>query len=187
MPPSSFVSSVYCASPGWILSTSFDSTDWRRSRTRGPSTSNSPMCETSNAPASVRTARCSSITPAYCTGISQPAKGTIFPPSATCRSWSGVCRSVSGMESAHGPTPRAYLSRPSHGGLSENSPAKRQRPDSSRGRAGARRAGRGVASPRGGTRAPRATPRSRLRSCRQPSRRSPAGGGAGHRSRSRSP
>ena len=35
------------------------------------------MCETSNAPQSVRTARCSGITPSYWTGISQPANGTM--------------------------------------------------------------------------------------------------------------
>ena len=43
------------------------------------------MCETSNTPASVRTARCSGITPSYCTGISQPANGTMRAPSATWR------------------------------------------------------------------------------------------------------
>ena len=41
------------------------------------------MCETSNTPASVRTARCSWITPSYCTGISHPANGTILAPRAT--------------------------------------------------------------------------------------------------------
>ena len=41
------------------------------------------MCETSKTPASVRTARCSWITPSYCTGISQPANGTIRAPRAT--------------------------------------------------------------------------------------------------------
>ena len=49
------------------------------------------MCETSKTPQSVRTARCSGITPSYWTGISQPANGTIRAPAATCRSWSGVC------------------------------------------------------------------------------------------------
>ena len=53
------------------------------------------MCETSNAPASSRTARCSWITPSYWTGISQPANGTIRAPRATWRSCSGVRRSVS--------------------------------------------------------------------------------------------
>ena len=41
------------------------------------------MWETSNAPASERTARCSGITPSYCTGISQPANGTRRAPAAT--------------------------------------------------------------------------------------------------------
>ena len=42
------------------------------------------MCETSKTPASVRTALCSASTPSYCTGISQPANGTMRPPASTC-------------------------------------------------------------------------------------------------------
>ena len=38
------------------------------------------MCETSKTPQSERTARCSGMTPSYCTGISQPANGTIRAP-----------------------------------------------------------------------------------------------------------
>src|SRR5438067_2342946 len=56
----------------------------------GPLTCSSPMCETSNRPACCRTARTSSMTPAYCTGISHPANGTSRAPSALCRSYSGV-------------------------------------------------------------------------------------------------
>ena len=48
------------------------------------------MCETSKTPQSLRTARCSGITPSYWTGISQPANGTIRAPAATWRPWSGV-------------------------------------------------------------------------------------------------
>src|SRR5688572_16291091 len=49
------------------------------------------MCETSNSPAAVRVRICSSITPAgYCTGISQPPKSTILPPSSRCALFSGV-------------------------------------------------------------------------------------------------
>src|SRR5829696_2192098 len=77
-----------------MRSRSFERTPWRNSCAFGPSTSSSPMCETSKTPASARTARCSGMTPSYCTGISQPAKGTRRAPSATCRSWSGVRRSV---------------------------------------------------------------------------------------------
>src|SRR5438034_4395324 len=94
MPPSSFVSSVYCACPGSSRSRSFESAPCRSSRARGPSTSSSPMCETSKTPASARTARCSGMTPSYCTGISQPANGTMRAPAATCFSYSGVRRSV---------------------------------------------------------------------------------------------
>ena len=43
-------SSAACTAPrrAAMRSRSFESADWRRSRARGPSTSNSPMCETSN-------------------------------------------------------------------------------------------------------------------------------------------
>src|SRR6476659_6742099 len=124
IPPSSFVRSVYWAWPGEMRSRSFESAPCSSSPARGPSTSSSPMCETSNTPASVRTARCSGITPSYWTGISQPAKGTIRAPSSTCRSWSGVCRSVSGMATAD---PSVSPRRPGSVAL----PAKRSCPGSS--------------------------------------------------------
>ena len=38
--------------------------------------------------------RCSGMMPSYCTGISQPAKGTIRAPAARWRSWRGVRRSA---------------------------------------------------------------------------------------------
>src|SRR5437763_16278700 len=47
-------------------------------------TSSSPMCDTSKTPQSDRTARCSGMTPSYCTGISQPANGTKIGR-ASCR------------------------------------------------------------------------------------------------------
>jgi hypothetical protein len=51
-------------------------------------------------PADLRTARCSDTMPAYCTGISHPAKGTRRAPRAACRSNKGVRRSVcTGRES----------------------------------------------------------------------------------------
>ena len=65
MPPRSFVRSVYCASPSSSRATSFESISWRKSSAVGPSTWISPMCETSKAPQSVRTARCSWMTPSY--------------------------------------------------------------------------------------------------------------------------
>ena len=86
MPPCSFVRSVYWAPPTSSRSRSFESRDWSSSRACGPSTSISPMCETSKTPQSSRTARCSGMTPSYCTGISQPAKGTIRAPRETWRS-----------------------------------------------------------------------------------------------------
>ena len=48
------------------------------------------MCDRSNSPAADRTARCSSRMPAYWIGISQPANSTIFAPSASWRSSSGL-------------------------------------------------------------------------------------------------
>ena len=44
------------------------------------------MWETSKIPTFSRTAKCSSVTPEYCTGMSKPAKGFIFAPRATCLS-----------------------------------------------------------------------------------------------------
>jgi len=45
-------------------------------------------------PHASRTAMCSSRTPVYCTGISQPAKSTRRAPAASWRSNSGVRRSI---------------------------------------------------------------------------------------------
>ena len=69
----------------------------------GPSTISSPMCERSNRPAAARTARCSSMIPAYWIGISQPAKSTILAPSASWRSRSGVgCGAAADLGHASG-------------------------------------------------------------------------------------
>src|SRR5688500_815207 len=48
------------------------------------------MCDRSNSPAADRTARCSSMIPLYCTGISQPPNSMIRAPRAVWRSLSGV-------------------------------------------------------------------------------------------------
>src|SRR5512144_711182 len=81
----------YCAWPVRSDATSLQVTRCTNALRSGPVTSNSPMCETSNTPTRSRTARCSAPMPAgYVTGISYPAKGTIFAPSATWKSWSGV-------------------------------------------------------------------------------------------------
>ena len=55
-------------------------------RASAPRSTSSPMWLTSNSPQAERTALCSAMTPAYCTGSSHPAKGTILPPAATWRS-----------------------------------------------------------------------------------------------------
>lgn len=59
------------------------------------------MCETSNMPACSRTALCSWLTPAYCTGISQPAKGTMRPPARWWAEKSGVL--FERLVGVHGP------------------------------------------------------------------------------------
>src|SRR5438067_3368965 len=89
-PPYSRHMRLYCAWPGWTLDTSFVSTDCRNCSASAPWTSRRPMCEMSNSPATLRTARCSSRIDVYCCGSSQPPKSTIRPPSATWRSYSGV-------------------------------------------------------------------------------------------------
>src|SRR5438445_10925220 len=48
------------------------------------------MWLTSNNPTALRTARCSSTMPAYCTGISQPPKSTMRAPMDTCTACNGV-------------------------------------------------------------------------------------------------
>ena len=48
------------------------------------------MWLTSNRPTAVRTVLCSSTSPEYWTGMSQPPKSTIFAPSARCTAFSGV-------------------------------------------------------------------------------------------------
>src|SRR5918999_4931902 len=75
-----------------------------------PPTWTSPMWDRSKRPMALRTVRCSSMIDAYCTGISQPAKGIIRAPSSTWTAWSGVRRSVS---SAPEVISRASTCRPS--------------------------------------------------------------------------
>src|SRR5881394_2512908 len=48
------------------------------------------MWLTSNRPTRSRTARCSSMTPEYSTGMSQPPKSTIFAPMLRCTAFKGV-------------------------------------------------------------------------------------------------
>src|SRR6185369_8200689 len=48
------------------------------------------MWLTSNRPTRWRTARCSSMTPEYSTGMSQPPKSTIFAPMLRCTAFKGV-------------------------------------------------------------------------------------------------
>ncbi len=59
----------------------------------GPRISISPMWLTSNRPTALRTAWCSSMTPEYWTGMSQPPKSTILAPRARWTALSGVFRS----------------------------------------------------------------------------------------------
>ena len=83
MPPSSRQSTEYCAPPTSSFERSLDKSRWRSASASGPEVSTSPMCETSKTPQAERTARCSTLTPSYCTGICQPANGTSLAPAAT--------------------------------------------------------------------------------------------------------
>src|SRR5690606_38641142 len=56
----------------------------------GPDTRISPICETSNNPAFVRTASCSSLMLENCTGNSQPPKSIVLPPYCAYESNNGV-------------------------------------------------------------------------------------------------
>src|SRR4029077_33973 len=84
-PPFSRHMRLYCAWPGSTPATSFVSTDCRNCSASTPMTSSRPMCEMSNSPATLRTARCSSRIDVYCWGNSQPPKSTMRPPSAMWR------------------------------------------------------------------------------------------------------
>src|SRR3990172_7781923 len=81
--PSGVVRAEYCTWPTPSREASFVVICCTASRAPRPLNSNSPICETSNRPALLLTARCSSRIPAYWTGISQPPNGTILAPS--CR------------------------------------------------------------------------------------------------------
>jgi hypothetical protein len=74
---------------GWP-DTSFVHNVLTRSLAPLPLIRKSPMWETSNAPAVVRTAMCSSIMVVYWMGMSHPANQTILAPSFTCSSCIGV-------------------------------------------------------------------------------------------------
>ena len=66
-------------------------------RASAPAISISPMWLTSNSPARVRTAMCSSVMPEYSTGMSQPPNGTMRALWPRCVACSGVCLRVVGV------------------------------------------------------------------------------------------
>src|SRR5207302_1939778 len=90
IPPASLQSRLYCAWPWTSGPRSLVTRCCRKSRLDPPAMRNRPMCETSNRPATLRTAKCSSRIEVYCCGISQQPKSTIRPPRATCLSCRGV-------------------------------------------------------------------------------------------------
>src|SRR5690348_11843582 len=61
------------------------------------------MWLTSNKPTRSRTARCSSRTPEYSTGMSQPPKSTIFAPMLRCTAFKGVFKRAIPLFFDHGP------------------------------------------------------------------------------------
>src|SRR5687768_5514440 len=93
--PSGVRMAEYCTPPGSSALTSLQVTRFTKAFRSGPVISNSPMWDTWNTLAPVRTAWCSARIPeGYCTGISQPAKGTIFAPKFRCASYKAVRLSV---------------------------------------------------------------------------------------------
>src|SRR4029077_6847802 len=90
IPPSSLHISVYIACMGSSDAMSLVRIPWRQSAAFSPWTMRRPMCDTSNRPAALRTAKCSSRIELYCWGISQPPKSTIRPPRETRREDRGV-------------------------------------------------------------------------------------------------
>src|SRR5690348_6095754 len=56
------------------------------------------MWDRSNSPAALRTALCSEISPAYRSGISQPANGVMFAPRLSWTARSGVARGAASDE-----------------------------------------------------------------------------------------
>ena len=74
----------YCPCPTFSLLMSLVSMEFSHAAAEPPATVNCPMWEMSKMPQVSRTALCSSRMPVYCTGIFQPAKGTILAPSSTC-------------------------------------------------------------------------------------------------------
>ena len=90
--PRSVVKAAYWAWPIANLAASLLVMRWMPASASRPATSIWPMWLTSNNPARVRTAKCSSVMPLYSTGISQPPNGTKRAPIATWRAYSGVRR-----------------------------------------------------------------------------------------------
>src|SRR5580698_10617491 len=88
--PAEVSSPEYCAWPSRRFAALFEVTCCTRSSACGPRTSISPMWLTSNKPTRSRTARCSSMTPEYSTGMSHPPKSTIFAPMLRCTAFKGV-------------------------------------------------------------------------------------------------
>src|SRR2546421_2411133 len=102
------------------------------------------MWETSNTPACSRTARCSAPIPAYCTGISQPAKGTSFAPASSWRANSGVRFRVSAPGTGGrlaAPSRRQEASRPAEARSSVAVPSAARGPGRGAARGAARAAG----------------------------------------------
>ena len=86
---------VYCARPGSMRFRSLVNAHCRAANAPGPSTRTEPRCETSKTTPDSRQARCSSITPEYWIGISQPPNSAIRAPRARWTVSSGLIRRVS--------------------------------------------------------------------------------------------
>ena len=86
----------YCAWPLASLDASLEVISCTAASASRPAISICPMWLTSNSPARVRTAMCSSTIPEYSTGMSHPPNSTIRAPSDRCAAFSGVFLSVPG-------------------------------------------------------------------------------------------
>src|SRR5262249_32598611 len=83
---------LYWARPGAILVRSFVNARCKMANASRPTTRNAPRCDTSNTATPVRHARCSSSTPRYWIGISQPPNSPRRAPRGRRSGSSGLCR-----------------------------------------------------------------------------------------------
>ena len=116
MPPSSVQIIEYFAFPTFTAD-SRETRAWSRyAAASGPVTSTSPMWERSKTPTASRTARCSSSSLSYFSGMSQPPKSVNFAPRVSWTGCSAVCLMFSDMVQSSLSELSAVMSKASSGG-----------------------------------------------------------------------